>query len=305
MNRETFGKIVAAMRKGRYSFETGRNWSQQDLADNMGLTQRIISRIERGQQSKMNSDLLRDLANAFNLSSMERSEFFAIASEVNNDAIVRDDLCSGLNNGLCCREIFGKLWGILEGVQSPAFLTDSFGDVVGLNRCLMAFYGISMSDLQARKSSDQRLNYLEMMMVNDSISIRQVLGDKWRFFALDFMQQWRVMTLQHRHTPRYTELFAALSQTPDFRLMWVMDGDTVDALHDCSHLRSRKYQHGLHGPVDYVVFTNSTLCAYGDLYLSVMVARDPVTSELFQKLSSHHKGLYALTPWPNAGLAEG
>lgn len=192
MDREAFGKIVAAMRKDRFSYETGRVWSQQDLADSVGLTQRIISRIERGQQSRLDEVLLQGLAKAFNLSSMERNEFFAMASEVNGDEIVRADLCSGQSYGLCCGEIFGKVCTMLESVQSPAFLMDSFGDIVGMNRCLMAFYNISMIDLQTKKNSDRRLNCLEMMMVDDSTSIRQVLGDKWRSIAFDFMQWWRV-----------------------------------------------------------------------------------------------------------------
>lgn len=302
MNREAFGKIVAAMRKDRYSFETGRVWSQQDLADSVGLTQRIISRIERGKQSRLDGELLQRLAKAFNLSSMERNEFFAMASEVNGDEVVRSDLCSGESDGLCCGEVFGKVWNMLESVQSPAFLMDSFGDVVGINRCLMAFYNINTIDLQARKSSGRRLNCLEMMMVDDSTSIRQVLGGKWRSIALDFMQQWRVMTLRHRHTSRYKDLFTMLSNIPEFRLMWAVENGSADVLHDCSYLRNCTYRHGLHGLVNYTVFANSTLCVYGELYLSVMVARDVVTSALFQKLANQNKGLFAITPWPNVGL---
>ena len=303
MNRETFGKIVAAMRKDLYSFSTGRGWSQQDLADNMGLTQRIISRIERGKQSRLDGEMLQRLARAFNLSSMERSEFFAMASEVNGDEIVRAGLCSGQSDGLCCGEVFGNVWGILESIQSPAFLMDSFGDVVGLNRCLMAFYNIDMIDLQAKNSFAQRLNFLEMMMLDDSTSVRQVLGDRWYPITLDFMRRWRVMTLRYRHTSRYETLFATLSNIPGFRLMWATDNTPADALHDCSSLRSCTYKHALYGPVDYTVFANFTLCVYGELYLSVMVARNFATSGLFQELANQNKGVFAALPWPNIAVA--
>ena len=111
------------------------------------------------------------------------------------------------------------------------------------------------------------------------------------------------MTLRHRHTPRYEALFAQLSDIPEFRLMWGIENGSADALHDCSHLRNCTYRHGLHGLVEYTVFTNSTLCVYGELYLSVMVARDFVTSVLFQKLANQYKGLFAIMPWPNVGLA--
>lgn len=300
MNRVAFGKVVASLRRDRFNFETGRAWRQKDLADRVGLTQRIVSKIERGQQVKLDGGLLQGLADAFNLSSLERSEFFAMASEVNGYETIRRGRCSGEADGVCCGEVFGQVCGMLESVQAPALVMDSFGDIVGMNRCMVAFYNIDTDVLQAKKISDGRVNCLELMVMGDSASVREVLGGNWRSVVFGFLQQWRFMTLRHRHTSRYESIFAVLSNLPEFRAMWAMENESVNSLHDCSLLRNYAYQHGLWGPVAYTVLTNSTFCAYGKLHQSVLVPRDPSTSSLFQKLASHHKGLLPIMPWPNS-----
>lgn len=92
MEHATFGKVVAALRKEQISFHNGQNWSQQDLANEAGLTSRVVGRIERGEQARLDGEVLGSLAKAFNLTSLERREFFAMASEVANGEIVRKDL---------------------------------------------------------------------------------------------------------------------------------------------------------------------------------------------------------------------
>ena len=76
MEHTVFGKVVAALRKEQISFHSGQTWSQQDLAIESGLTPRIVGRIERGEQARLDGDVLGSLATAFNLTSLERREFF-------------------------------------------------------------------------------------------------------------------------------------------------------------------------------------------------------------------------------------
>ena len=61
MEHETFGKIVAALRREQIDFATGRRWSQQKLADETGLTKRIVSKIERGRQARLEGVVLQEL----------------------------------------------------------------------------------------------------------------------------------------------------------------------------------------------------------------------------------------------------
>ena len=94
MEHQAFGKIVAALRKEQINFTNGNRWNQTDLAEETGLTPSLVGRIERGQQARLDGEILTQLARAFNLTSLERREFFAMASEVTDKEIVRTDLCN-------------------------------------------------------------------------------------------------------------------------------------------------------------------------------------------------------------------
>ncbi len=139
MDHVTFGHFVAALRKEQTSFRNGQNRSQQDLASESGLTQRTVGRTERGEQARLDGEILGAVAKAFNLTSIERREFFAMASEVTDQEIVREDLCDN--------EVFTEVWELLNDLHAPAFLTDSFCDIVGVNRSLLSFHGISIQEL--------------------------------------------------------------------------------------------------------------------------------------------------------------
>ena len=294
MEHETFGRIVAALRKEQINLSNGHSWSQQDLADETGLTQRIVSKIERGRQARLDGGILRELARAFNLTSLERREFFAMASEVADSEIVRTDLCN--------EEVFAQVWALLDALCAPAFLLDPFADVVGVNRALLAFHNISIAELQSFKTTAVGINNLALLLASDT-PLRRVLGHGWRPIALANVQQWRVATLRYRHTPRFQQLFASLSTYPDFRMLWAAGSDSEHVIEDCSRLRRCIYNHSVHGAVAYTVFTNVSLSAFGEIYLCSFVPQDLATAVLFQELAGENNHALPLTPWPNPGLA--
>jgi len=288
VDRETFGRLVAALRKEQFDYQKGRSWSQQELADRTGLTQRIVSKIEVGKQAKIDGVILGGLADAFCLTSLERSEFFAMASEIGDGQIVRSDLSD--------EEVFAQMWASLSNLHAPAMLVDSFGDVLGVNRSLTAFHNLRAVELQARTNTDAGVNILSMLLAD--AGLRQVLGNGWRRVALGCMRQWRVTTLRHRHNHRFEGLFESLSVLPAFRTLWIARGDSEEVFFDSVHLRSSTYRHAAHGLVSYSVFTSIGLCSCGEFYLSVFVPQDSATATLFQELGSQNKGPLPLMPWP-------
>ncbi len=295
MDHKTFGKIVAALRKEKVSFSSGHGWIQQELADESGLTPRIIGRIERGNQARLDGELLRRLASSFDLTSLERREFFAMASEVADGDIVRKDVCS--------EEVFNQIWTLLEELCVPAFLTDPFSDVLGVNRVFLAFHSLSIDDFQAVKSEFGSVNNLALILGTES-PLRQVLGNGWHPIALANVQQWRVTTLRYRHTYRFREILSSLSTCPEFRMLWVGYNGHERAINDCSRLRSCVYRHGVHGPVAYAVFTSTSLSSHGDLYLSAFVPQTRLTAELFQKMADENTNAIPLSCWPNPSLKD-
>ncbi|MDE0076180.1 MAG: helix-turn-helix domain-containing protein [Caldilineaceae bacterium] len=293
MDHLTFGKVVASLRKEQTNFRNGQNWSQQDLANESGLTPRIVGRIERGEQARLDGGVLGTLAKAFNLTSLERREFFAMASEVTGQEIVREDLCDN--------EVFTEVWELLNGLCAPAFLTNPFSDIVGVNRSLLLFHGINIQVLQAFRSTAVGVNNLGLLF-EPNTPLKQVLGYGWRSIAHANVQQWRVATLRYRHTDRFRQLFTALSAFTDFRMMWAAGNDAEYAIEDCSRLRSCIYKHGVHGSVAYTVFVNISLSASGDLYLCTFVPHNSDTATLFQKLAGDDNGAVHISQWPNPKL---
>ena len=85
MERKMFGKVVAALRKEQIDFDSGYSWSQEKLAKETGLTTRIVGKIERGSQVRLDRGTLQELARVFRLTSLERREFFAMASEITDE----------------------------------------------------------------------------------------------------------------------------------------------------------------------------------------------------------------------------
>ena len=293
MEHTVFGKVVAALRKEQISFHSGQTWSQQDLAIESGLTPRIVGRIERGEQARLDGDVLGSLATAFNLTSLERREFFAMAIEVADQEIVRKDLCDN--------EVFTEVWKLLNSLCAPAFLTDPFSDIVGVNRSLLSFHNISLQELQSFRSTIVGVNNLGLLFAPGA-PMKKALGLGWRSIAHANVQQWKVATLRYRHTIRFRQLFRELSKFAEFRMVWATGNDTEYAIEDCSRLRSCVYKHGTHGAVAYTVFVNISLSASGDLYLCAFVPQNSDTAILFHEIAGNDNSAVHVSQWPNPNL---
>ena len=287
MEHETFGKIVAALRKEQIDFATGRRWSQQKLAGETGLTKRIVSKIERGRQARLEGEVLQELARAFELTSLERREFFALASQSADKAVVRADLDH--------REVYKKVWASLGTIGLPAFLMDTFGNIIGINRAMAAFHGCSLTQINEAKVTEEGANLLAMLFAPDS-TLRRALGNGWHSNAMTVIGQWRAMTIRYRHTDRFGRLFTALSAFPDFPIFWSASRERLQDIN--TRLCSLTYTHGVHGPVGYTVFTDVTLSDRGDLYLSAYVPQDRSTIEVFQRLAGGSQQSLPLANWP-------
>lgn len=88
MKRKEFGQIVAELRKGQFDLSSGKVWSQQTLADKIGVSDRLIAALEQGVKSHLDPELLGKLAKVFHLTTLERREFFALAAGVANDDLM-------------------------------------------------------------------------------------------------------------------------------------------------------------------------------------------------------------------------
>jgi len=288
---KAFGQIVTALRKQQIDFARAYSWSRHRLADETGLTVRIVGKIERGEQARLDGEILEGLAQAFHLTSFKRRESFAMAGEVADAGLVRQ--------ALGIKEVFAQVWSLLETICAPAFLMDPFADIIGVNRALFAFHDLNLSQLKTARATAAGANNIVFLLAPDG-RLRQVLGRGWRPIALANVQQCRAMTMRYLHTSRFRQILIALASYPDFLGLW--EDSHEDGYDDCSRLRSYSCLHGAHGPVAYTVFTNRGLSAFGELYLSTYVPQDLVTTALFQNLAGENGQALTLAPLPNPSL---
>ncbi len=82
MKRKEFGELVAALRQDL-------GWTQFQLAEYADLDEAVISQIERGVKKYFEPELLFQLANALQLTSLERHDFILAASGLDEGQIVR------------------------------------------------------------------------------------------------------------------------------------------------------------------------------------------------------------------------
>lgn len=70
-----FGRIVKSLRAEHMDYANGGKWKQKQLAGATGLSEIIIGNIERGERTKLEGSEIVGLADALQLSTMERRNF--------------------------------------------------------------------------------------------------------------------------------------------------------------------------------------------------------------------------------------
>lgn len=142
MNSKDFGRLVAVLRQ-----EQG--WTQTQLAGFVNVDEDMLSNIERGTKRHISPDLLYRFANVFQLTSLERREFFLAASGLEQTQMPRraDQVWSGSASKPAV--ILDNLLDLLSCMTVPALITDVYGDIVAINPVIFHLYSIDASILQA------------------------------------------------------------------------------------------------------------------------------------------------------------
>jgi transcriptional regulator with XRE-family HTH domain len=131
MNRKEFGELVAALRQDL-------GWTQFQLAEYSNVDDAVISQIERGVKKYFEPQLLFQLANAFQLTTLERQEFVLAASGLDEKEIVRQPSANVATDVFDAKKILDRMVALTEAIRLPAFLSDVYGDVVAANRIMLA-----------------------------------------------------------------------------------------------------------------------------------------------------------------------
>jgi transcriptional regulator with XRE-family HTH domain len=295
VRRSTFGKIVAALRKERFDPVQGRGWTQKYLAQSANLSERLVANIERGDKVNLGPDVLSGLADAFSLTTLERREFFALAAEVTRDHAV--------NPTHDPQQIREQVNTVINGTHLPGFVYDDYFDIVAANHASLILHSIPSEWLQRLAAEHGAANFMHVIFAPDS-PMRRSMARSWDTLAYGNMNQFRTMSLRHRHTPRFQALYARLCALPDFYNYW---SSTQHASTDfASRMRVHQYPHPAYGILFYAVFAVTSYSAHNHLHVTALVPLDDKTVETFNAIYSQRPGhVLHLSAWPQAGLDEG
>src|SRR5512145_426690 len=138
MNRQEFGELVAALRQDM-------GWTQFQLSEYSDVDHAVISQIERGVKKFFEPELLFCLANAFQLTTLERREFILAASGLDEKQSVRQPAAGVATDVFNVRKLLDRMIRLTAEIRLPAFLCDVYNDVVAANHMMLAFYDVPPS----------------------------------------------------------------------------------------------------------------------------------------------------------------
>src|SRR5688500_13259791 len=193
MNRKQFGELVAALRQDF-------GWTQFQLAEYAELDNAVISQIERGVKKHFEPELLFQLVNAFQLTTLERREFLLAASGLDQKQIVRQPSAAMATDAFNVRRVLDKMVELTEQVRLPAFLADVYGDVIAANNLILSFFKVPVQYLEQAGKIPGGYSTVRFNFSKDLVSRSHVV-DNWDRFALNSMRTFRENSLRYRAQP--------------------------------------------------------------------------------------------------------
>ena len=291
MNRKEFGGLVASLRE-----ELG--WTQGDFGLALGLEESAVSVIERGVRRHYEPDLLFRLANALQLTTLERREFLLAASGVDEDA----PCMRGAEGPEALRNAEDKIrdfTGLLGRLHFPCFLVDVYGEIIAGNAAAIDLFHAPLEHLAEIAAAPGGLTLVHLLY-DESLGLRRALGEHWEPLAIAVICDFRAATLRYRAQPYFKQLLRRFRNPrlyPAFDRFWrrsaTMDEDRFSTLTYLS------YPDAVHGQLSYCVSTLEMATAYGGLYLNQCLAMDQGTADSFSRIIERVGAqAYRFASWP-------
>ena len=304
MNRKDFGKLITTLRR-EHGDEEDVPWTQHRLAQEANqvlgaevFTEYMIGSIERGRRAVDEQTLLA-LATALQLTSGERKEFFLAASGIDNENIAREE-----NDP---EEVLSVLLDRMKQAYLPAYIIDSYCDVVAINPALIELRSLASDKLGPGGLPKRPFPVnLAMFVFSDDVEkqISALRGEDWSDHAYQTMMVFRTWSLRYRTTAYFQALLQQLKRSRLFRRYWrdvyLREGDHfVDNRH--MFMNSPKW-----GPLAYFSTYFMALTTVGELRLCVYVPAGPETADVFSQIMKQPGGtdILRVGAWPSKKLPE-
>jgi len=296
MNRSDFGELVHALR-----LDLG--WTQFQLAEYSGVDDAVISQIERGVKKFFEPELLFCLANAFQLTTLERREFIFAASGLDEKQIVRQPSAGMTTDVFNAKKILERMIHLTGEIRLPAFLSDVYSDVIAANYMMLAFYDVPPSMIESAANVPGGYNTTRLNFGRESLAHTQVT-DNWDSYALKSMRSFRENSLQYRANPYFKYLIKAFRnpvEYPFFDRFWKLVSSTEQDKE--VNIDQFSYSHNEFGLLNYVASTTIAITSFGNVYLIQNLPLDQHTEDLFNQLKLQAGlGVARFAPWPEKSM---
>lgn len=296
MNHEKFGELVSALRQDL-------SWTQFQLAKYSGQDVAVISQIERGVKRYLDPHLLFCLANAFQLTTLERHEFILAAMGLEERQTVHQPSQALAADVLDAEKICKRMIALTGQIRFPAYLIDVFGDLIAANYMMIAFYDVPASTIEGAARIPGGYNTIRLNFGRDSLSRSQVT-DHWDSYALNAMRAFRESSLRYRAWPYFKylmKIFRNPSDFPFFDRYWKLVSSTEQDKD--VNLDNFCYQHKKFGLVNYISSTTVAPSSFGNLFLVQNLPLDEHTEYVFTQLKLEAGlGVVPLASWPEKAM---
>ncbi len=296
MAHEDFGALVRALRSQGPQYRDGARTTQARLGEAIHRDEAYIGRLERGEIAHLHTDLLLALADAFNLTTLERKEFFFAAVGVEDDAIVEDENAA-IAEDKSTSTALDDLIAHAEQIPLPAFIVDAYADMVAANHAVLRMFEVSEATVEQVVHLPAGMNMMHFLF-SPRIGFRALVGDDiWNAVGLNNVLFFRRASLRYRHTAYFKHLLDALTAIDTFNTCWGMSffvNDYLDA-----YYTPYEYQHDTLGDLRYYGVDVPETTRFGDLYLVNYVPIDERTNRVFARLIEEHgTAMRRFAPWP-------
>jgi len=292
MDKKEFGKLIAALRQDM-------EWTQFNLSEYADVDLAVISQIERGVKKHIEPEMLVKLANTFQLTTLERREFFFAATGINSSQLVRQPSAGVETDAMDADKSLMKMVRIVEQLRVPAFLVDVYSDVLAANLLATAFFMVPSPMLETAPNMPGGYNAIRIMFSKD-LATRSHIDENWDEYALNSMRSFREISLRYRAKPYFQYLIKAFrnpTEYPLFNRYWKLVSSVEKDRQ--ANVDIFTYRHTEYGRLHYSTATAVSLTPYGELYLDQYLPLDDHTSQVFDHfLSTFGQSVVRLAPWP-------
>ncbi len=291
MNRKAFGQMITNLRQEL-------SWTQLQLAEYAEIDENTLSNIERGVKKHLDPELLFRLANALNLTSLERREFFLGASGLDLEQVARQPNQALPIDKVEMKKEITRLVESITQVYAPLYISDAFGDMLAINHVCMELMSYDPAQLRLLASNHRHLNMLHF--IYGMVSMRESLGENYDDIILTLIQGFRAASLRYRTQPRYLAImdeFHDSKRYPLFERHWrkaIMSQGDLNTLSDRHELEHKEY-----GRMRFISSPKRVHTRFGEIFISQYSPADRETAEKFIQMADKAgtEVLY-LAPWP-------